>query len=106
MRWTKPGAHLLLPIRTEVLDVTEAATFQQMLSAFSLASFPFGRLTVIGDVAFQAVRGGMPAKAFEIGFGVIMGSTQADRRVAELVEIPAGGIAFQSVSACRNAWRA
>src|SRR5258708_2599795 len=36
----------------------------------------------------------MHAKAFEVGFSVIMGSTQADRRVAELVEIPVGGIAF------------
>src|SRR5436190_23907111 len=36
----------------------------------------------------------MSAKAFEIGFGVIMGSACADRRVAELVEIPVRSIAF------------
>src|SRR5436309_612592 len=36
----------------------------------------------------------MPAKAFEVDFGVVMGSTQADSSVAQLVEIPVGGVAF------------
>src|SRR5260370_37642355 len=56
--------------------------------------FAFGSLAIIGDVAFQAAQGGMSAKAFEIGFGVIMGSAYADCRMAELVEIPVGGILF------------
>ena len=36
----------------------------------------------------------MPAEAFEVNFGVIMGCTQANGRVAQLVEIPVGSIAF------------
>ena len=36
----------------------------------------------------------MPAKAFEVNFGVVMSSTQADGGVAQLVEIPVGGVAF------------
>src|SRR5437868_12810469 len=65
-----------------------------MLSTFPFTRFAFGCLAVIGDVAFQATQGGMPAKAFEIGFRVIMGSTDADRCVAELVEIPVRSIPF------------
>ncbi len=65
-----------------------------VVAAFPLAGFAFGRLAVVGDVAFQAAQGGMPAKAFEVNFGVVMSSTQADGRVAQLVEILAGGIAF------------
>ena len=36
----------------------------------------------------------MSAKAFEVGFGVIMGSANADRRMAKLMEIPVRGIPF------------
>jgi len=36
----------------------------------------------------------MSAKAFEVGFGVIMGSADADRRVTELMEIPVMSIPF------------
>src|SRR5450755_4052505 len=36
----------------------------------------------------------MSAKAFKIGFGVIMGSANANRRVTKLMEIPIGSIAF------------
>ena len=36
----------------------------------------------------------MSAKAFEVDFGVVMGNTQADGGVTELVEIPVGGVAF------------
>src|SRR6266487_5584155 len=65
-----------------------------MLSPFPLACFPFGCLTVVGNIAFQAAQRGMPAKAFEVNFGIIMSSAQTDSRVAQLVEIPVGGIAF------------
>ena len=36
----------------------------------------------------------MSAKAFEVNFGVIMGSAQADGGVAQLAEIPVGGVAL------------
>src|SRR6266487_560562 len=65
-----------------------------MLSTLPLTGFALGRLAVVGDVAFQAAQRGMPAEAFEVNFGVIMGSAQTDGGVAQLVEIPVGGIAF------------
>ena len=48
----------------------------------------------MGNVAFLAAQPGMSAKAFEVNYGVIMGCTQTNCRVAQLVEIPVGGIAF------------
>src|SRR6266550_2560218 len=67
---------------------------QRTLSTFPLTGFTFGRLTVVGDVAFQAAQGSMPAEAFEIDLGVVMGCTQTDGRVAQLVEIPVRGVPF------------
>lgn len=61
-----------------------------MLATFPLTCFAFGGLAIVGDVAFQAAQGGMSAKAFEVDFGVVMDSTNADRRVAELMKIPVG----------------
>jgi hypothetical protein len=69
------------------------------LAAFPLAGFAFGRFAVVGDIAFQAAQGGMPAKALEIDLGVIMGGPHADGGMAKLMEIPAWRIFFQSVSA-------
>src|SRR5438445_3447761 len=63
-------------------------------TSFPFTRLAFGGLTVVGNVAFQAAQRGMAAKAFEVNFGVIMGCTQANGRVAQLVEIPVGGIAF------------
>ncbi len=60
----------------------------------SHSRFAFGHLAVVGNVAFQAAQGAMSAKAFEVDFGVVMGSSQADGRVAQSVEIPVGGVAF------------
>src|SRR5512135_756936 len=63
-------------------------------TSFPLTRLAFGGLTVVGNVAFQAAQRGMSAKAFEVNFGVIMGCTQANGCMAQLVEIPVGGIAF------------
>lgn len=65
-----------------------------MLSPFPLTCFALGCLPVVGDVAFQAPQGGMPAKAFQVHLGVVMSCTQTDGCMAELVEIPVRGIAF------------
>ena len=34
----------------------------------------------------------MPAKTFEVDFGVVMSNAQADGGVAQLVETPVGGV--------------
>ena len=46
----------------------------------------------------------MPAKAFEVNFGVVMSSTQADGGVAQLVEIPVGGVAFPEGVSASKSW--
>ncbi len=57
-------------------------------------SFAFGGLTVVGDIAFQAAQRGKSTKAFEVDFSVVTGSTNADHRVAQLVEILVGCVAL------------
>ena len=47
----------------------------------------------------------MTVKAFELDFGVVMGSAQVDGRVTQLVEILVGSAAFPKRFSASKSWR-